>query len=433
MIDKRPACIVRCTGAADVMDAVRFAREHDLLLAVRGGGHNIAGTALCDGGMVVDLSALRGVHVDVKAGTARVQPGCAWGDVDRETQPFGYAVPNGIVSTTGVAGLTLGGGFGWLTRKYGYTCDTLLSGDVVTAAGARVPASEAEHPDLFWGVRGGGGNFGVVTSFQYRMQRAGPPVVAGLALYPMAQAREVAAFFREFTAAAPEELTALLILRIAPPAPFLPKEVHGAPVAAIAVCYAGPVEEGEAAVRPLKAFGRPLVDQVGPKPFAVHQTMLDTAQPPGRYYYWKSEYVGEVSGGLAETLAAHTAEFPSPQTSVLVMHLGGAAARVGEAATAVSLPRRDAYVLNVAGSWVEPERQEGCIGWVRGLWSAARPFALGATYINFQTADEGEERVRAAYGPATYRRLAALKDKYDPTNLFRVNQNVRPAAGAGRG
>jgi FAD/FMN-containing dehydrogenase len=255
MIDKRPAMIARCAGVADVIDALDFARANDLLVAVRGAGHNIAGTALCDGGIVVDLSLMKGIHVDVGARTARAQPGVTWGELDRETQRFGLAVPGGIVSTTGIAGLTLGGGFGWLSRKYGFTCDNLLSVDVVTADGRYLKASESENADLFWGVRGGGGNFGVVTSFEYRLRPLGPTVLAGLALHPMERAAEVAEFYREFTATAPEELTSLLILRIAPAAPFLPPHVHGAPVAGIAVCYAGPVEEGERVVQPLKAFG----------------------------------------------------------------------------------------------------------------------------------------------------------------------------------
>ena len=406
-IDRRPALVVRCAGAADVIDAVNFARDHGLLLSVRGGGHNIAGTAVCDGGLMIDLSPLKGIHVDPAAQTVRVQPGAAWGDVDRETQVFGLAVPSGIVSTTGVAGLTLGGGFGWLTRKHGFTCDSLLSVDIVTADGALRSASAGENPDLFWGVRGGGGNFGVVTSFEFRAHPVGPRVVAGMVLHPMERAPEVLGFFRELTAGAPEEL-------------------HGAPVAAIAVCHAGPIEDGERAVGPLKAFGPPLVDLIGPKPFAAHQTMLDAAQPPGRHYYWKSEYLPDLGPEAATVLIDHAGRITSPQSAVMVMHLGGAAARVPRDATAAA--NRDAeYVLNVAGSWLDARESDRHIGWVQGLWRAMRPLSTGGTYVNFLTGDAEPDRVRAAYGPATYDRLAALKARYDPTNLFRLNQNIRPA------
>ena len=426
MIDKRPAAIARCSGVADIIDAVRFARTNDLLLAVRGAGHNIAGTAMCEGGLVIDLSMLKGIRVSLEAGTVRAQPGVTWGDLDRETQPFGLAVPGGIVSTTGIAGLTLGGGFGWLTRKYGYTCDNLLSVDLVTADGELLIASETRHPDLFWGIRGGGGNFGVVTSFQYRLQPVGPTVVAGLVLHPMERAAEVIDFFRTFTAAAPEELTSLLILRIAPPAPFLPPHVHGAPVAGIAVCYAGPIEDGMAAVRPLKEFGSPLADIIGPKPFSAHQTMLDGAQPPGRYDYWKSDYFSHISDAARDTLVAYAARLPSPESSVLLMHLGGAASRVAENATAAG-HRGAEYILNIAGSWADPELTEPGIGWAREFWAAMQPFSMGGTYVNFMTADEGQERVRAAYGSEKYDRLVALKNQYDPTNLFRSNQNIAPS------
>ena len=425
MIDRHPSCILRCTGAADVIAAVGFAREHDILLAVRGGGHNIAGTAICDGGMVIDLSLMKGVRVELGSQTVQVQPGCAWGDVDHETQPFGFAVPSGIVSTTGVSGLTLGGGFGWLTRKYGYTCDNLLSVDIVTADGRFLRASEQENQDLFWGVRGGGGNFGVVTSFQFRMRALGPTVMAGMVLHPIDRAREVIDFYRELTSTAPDELSSLLIIRIAPPAPFLPKEVHGKPVAGIAVCYAGPAEEGVEAVRPLKEFGSPLVDLIGPKPFSAHQTMLDAAQPPGRHYYWKSEYLHSIEDGARDVMLANTGEFPSPESALLTMHLGGAMSRVKEEDMAVG--HRDvSYIVNIAASCVDPAKTQGCVSWAREFWSAVRPYSTGGVYVNFLTEDEGQDRVTAAYGPKKYDRLVALKNKYDPSNLFRLNQNIRP-------
>jgi FAD/FMN-containing dehydrogenase len=425
MIDKRPAAIARCTGVADVIDVVNFARKHGALLSVRGGGHNIAGTALNDGGVVADLSHMKGIRVDLKSETVRAQPGLRLGDLDRETQAFGRVVPAGIVTDTGIAGLTLGGGFGWLTRKWGLTSDNLLSVDIVTADGEFLTASTTENADLFWGVRGGGGNFGIVTSFEYRMWPLGPQVMAGLVLYPMEKAAEVIRFYREFSSSAPDELTCLLMLRLAPTSPALPKEVHGQPVAGIGVCYAGTVEEGEKAVRPLKAFGSPLVDLVGPKPFTAHQAMLDAAQAPGRYYYWKSEYLPGITDEAQQTLITHTAEFPSPESALLVFQLGGAASRIDDDDSAVA-HREAAYVLNIAASSVDPQRIDGCVRWARGFWSDMRQFSTGGVYVNFMTEDEGEDRTRAAYGATKYDRLVALKNKYDPTNLFRLNQNIKP-------
>jgi FAD/FMN-containing dehydrogenase len=427
MIDKRPAAIARCTGVADVIDVVNFARTNGALLAVRGGGHNIAGTSLCDGGVVADLSHMKGIRVDLKSETVRAQPGLNLGDLDRETQAFGRVVPAGIVTDTGIAGLTLGGGFGWLTRKWGFTSDNLLSVDIVTADGEFLTASATENADLFWGVRGGGGNFGIVTSFEYRMWPLGPEVMAGLVLYPMEKAAEVIQFYREFSASAPDELTCLLMLRLAPVSPVLPKELHGQPVAGIAVCYAGPAEEGAKAVRPLKEFGSPLVDLVGPKPFTAHQTLLDAAQAPGRYYYWKSEYLPGISDEAQETLIAHTAEFPSPESALLVFQLGGAASRINDDDSAAA-HRDAAFILNIAASCVDPQKTDGCVRWAREFWSDMRQFSTGGVYVNFMTEDEGEDRTQAAYGAAKYDRLVALKAKYDPTNLFRLNQNIKPTA-----
>lgn len=425
MIDKRPACIVQCRGVTDIMNALDFARTHDLPLAVRGGGHNIAGTALCDDGVVIDLSSLKGIWLDRAARTVRVQPGVTLGDLDAETQAFGYAVPAGIVSTTGMAGLTLGEGFGWLSRPYGYTCDNLLAVDVITADGQCLTASKSENADLFWGIRGGG-NFGIVTSFLYRLQPVGPTVMGGLILYPMAQAAEVIDFFRTATATAPDKLASLLLLRIAPSAPFLPPHLHGAPVVGIVVCYAGSLEEGAAAIRPLKEFGRPLVDLIGPNPFQTIQTLFDAAQPPGRNYYWKSEYLPGINDGMLDTLVTHTAQLPSPQSSLLMMHLGGAISRVHEDAMAAS-HRNASYIVNIAASWLSAQETECCVNWARNFWQATLPHAMGGVYVNFLTADEGQERVKAAYGRAKYERLVALKNKYDPTNLFRLNQNITPS------
>ncbi len=424
MIQKKPALVARCTGSADVVTGVNFAREHNLVLAVRSGGHNIAGSALCDGSLVIDLSGMKGIHVDPATRTARVQPGVNWGDLDHETQVYGLATPGGIVSTTGLAGLTLGGGFGWLSRKHGLTCDNLRSVDIVTADGQLRTASETENADLFWGVRGGGGNFGVVTSFEFELHPVGPTVMAGMVLYPMEQARDVLRFYRDWAAAAPDELTTMALLRIAPPAPFIPKEIHGKPVVGVAACYAGPVQEGERLMRPIKEFGAPATDVIMPKPFVNHQVMFDTANPSGRQYYWKSEYLFYISGDLIDTAISYANQLSSPLSAVLIFQLGGAISRVGGHETAAS-HRDAAFVMNIQSSWIDAGENDRHVGWTREFWQAVCPFSTGGVYSNFLTADEGEERVRAAYG-ASYDRLVALKNTYDPTNLFRMNHNIRP-------
>lgn len=424
MIDRHPALIARCTGVADVIDAVNFARENNLLVSVRGGGHNIAGSALCDDGIMIDLSQMKGIHVDPQARIARAQPGITWGDLDRETQLFGLATPGGIHSETGVAGLTLGGGFGWLSRKHGFTVDNLRSVDIVTANGRLVTASATENADLFWGVRGGGGNFGIVTSFEFELHPVGPTVMAGMVLYPMEQAREVLRFYREFGATAPDNLGLLGLLRVAPPAPFLPEAIHGKPVVGIAACYAGPVEEGEQVMRPIKEFGTPIADLIKPKPFAMHQTLFDAASPTGRQYYWKTEYFSEISDDYIETVITYASRLSSPLTAVLCMQLGGAISRVAEDSTAAT-NRDAAYVLNIQAAWLDPHEADTHVQWTREFWQAMQPLGTGGAYVNFLSADEGEARVRAAYG-ANYDRLVALKNKYDPTNLFRMNQNIRP-------
>ena len=422
MIDKRPALIFRCIGVADVISAVRFARDHELLVSVRGGGHNVAGSAVCDGGLVIDLSRMKGVHVDPFRRTARAQPGLTLGDLDHETQAFGFAVPAGIVSTTGIAGLTLGGGFGWLNRKYGLTCDNLLSADVVTADGQMVTASPEENVDLFWGIRGGGGNFGIVTSFEYQLHPVGPTVLAGLVVHPMTKAPEFLRFYRDFVADSPDELTAVPALRIAPPAPFLPEHVHGKPIVAVFVCYCGPVEEGERVLRPLREFGSPLADVIAPKPFVMYQAMLDPVQPPGRNYYWKSDDLLELTDHAIDTIVAHSEAITSPHTIVPLFQFGGIASRVAEDAMAYS-HRNAAYALNCNASWTEgePERH---IQWARDFSTAMQPYSAGV-YVNFLS-NESEERVKAAYGATKYERLVTLKNKYDPSNFFRLNQNIRP-------
>jgi FAD/FMN-containing dehydrogenase len=427
MIERRPALVVRPRDAADVAACIGFVRDRGLPLSIRGGGHNIAGTALCDGGLMLDFSTQKDVDVDPANGRVRVQPGATWADVDRATQAFGLVVPGGIVSATGVAGFTLGGGFGWVSRRHGFAADNLVAAEVITADGRMRRASAKEDPDLFWALRGGGGNFGVVTAFEFKAQPHGPEVIAGLVLHPIDRAREVLALFREATASAPDGLCHLLIMRKAPPLPIIPKEAHGTPVAGIAVCYSGPLEDGEELVAPIKRFGEPLVDTIGRKPFIAHQQFLDSGQPFGRRYYWKSDYFDALPEAADGSIIDHATAISSPHSAVLCMHLGGAAARRPAGETAVG-NRTAEYVLNMQGAWEEPAEDDTHIGWARDFWSAMRPFSSGGTYVNFLTQDADEERLRAAYGPELYAGLARIKGKYDPDNLFRSNQNIRPAA-----
>jgi FAD/FMN-containing dehydrogenase len=426
MIDRRPAMIARCAGAADVMAAVRFAREQGVPLAVRGGGHAVAGHAVCDGGLVIDLSAMTGVRVDPVERVARARGGALWRDLDHESQALGLAVTGGIVSHTGIGGLTLGGGIGWLMRKHGLSIDNLLAADVVTAEGDLLRASETEHRDLFWGLRGGGGNFGVVTSFEFRLHAVGPTVLAGMLLYPMDDAREVLAFLRDFLVEAPDELGVIANLRLAPPLPVVPAELHGQPVVGLLVCYAGAVDEGEEVVRPLREFGQPALDAIVPKPYLAHQAMLDPAFPHGRHYYWKSSELPPLTDEAIEAIVERCSAITSPYSSVPIFTLGGAVARVGEEKSAYS-NRSAAHNINIVAAWEpgdpQPERH---LEWVRSLWAAMQPHCTGV-YVNFLS-DEPQEQVRAAYGREKYQRLVALKNKYDPTNLFRMNQNIRPTA-----
>jgi FAD/FMN-containing dehydrogenase len=427
MIERRPALAVRPHDAGDVAACIGLVRDRGLALSIRGGGHNIAGTALCDGGVMIDFSTQKEVTVDPATARVRVQPGATWADVDRATQALGLVVPGGIISATGVAGFTLGGGFGWVSRRYGLAADNLDHVEIVTADGQVRRASAEENPDLFWAIRGGGGNFGVVTSFEFQAHLHGPEVVAGLMLYPMDHAEEVLALFREVTASASDRLCCALIMRKAPPLPVIPEIMHGKPVAGIIVCYSGPLEEGEEAVLPIKRFGRPIVDTIGRKPFVAHQQFLDVGQPFGRRYYWKSDYFDDALPAAAdETVIAHAGAIRSPHSALLVMHLGGAAARVPEGATAVG-NRRAEFVFNIQGAWEEPAEDQMHMAWARGFWSAMRRFSSGGTYVNFLTEDAEEERVRAAYGPDLYDRLARIKARFDPHNLFRSNQNIMPA------
>ncbi|HSM56004.1 MAG TPA: FAD-binding oxidoreductase [Candidatus Sulfomarinibacteraceae bacterium] len=426
MFDKYPAAIVQCQNTADVVTAVNLAREHDLLVSVRGGGHNVAGHAVCDDGLMIDLSQMKGIHVNPHSRTARVQPGVDLGDLDSETQLFDLATPTGIVSETGLAGLTLGGGFGWLTRKYGFTADNLLSAEVVTADGSVVQASEEDNADLFWGIRGAGGNFGIVTSFEYRLHPLDRTVLGGVLIHPMERATDLLRYYREFTARAPRELGSLFVVRLAPPAPFLPEAVHGKPICGIIVCYAGDVEDGERVLQPLRDFGEPLADKIGPKSYVAMQSMLDQGQTDGHQYYSKTEYLPQLRDEPIETIVTYAATISSPITRVVLMQHGGAVRDWNEMDAAVS--HRDAeFVLALNNGWSDPADDERQIQWTRDFWTAIRPFATVGAYVNFLSADEGQDRVRAAYGDEKYRRLVQLKNKYDPTNFFRLNQNIRPS------
>ncbi len=424
-IDRKPGLIVRCAGTADVISAVRFARDNRLLVAVRGGGHNIAGNAVCDGGLMIDLSPMKSVRVDPDTRRMWVEPGATLADVDRETQAFGLAVPTGINSTTGIAGLTLGGGFGWITRKYGLTIDSLISADVVTADGSLLHANARENPDLFWALRGGGGNFGIVTAFEFQLHPVGPEVLAGLVIHPFDNAEALLRDYRRIVAAAPDELTCWVVLRQAPPLPFLPAEWHGREIMALAMCYCGTIEDGQKATRELRSLGQPVADVVGPTPFAAWQQAFDPLLTPGARNYWKSHDFIELSDAAIGLVTGAVRALPGPECEIFIGHVGGAAGRVAVGATA--FPQRNAhFVMNVHARWREPAMDGTCIGWARGLFEAAKPHSAGTAYVNFMPEDEAG-RVEAAYGE-NYRRLAAAKRQYDPSNLFRMNQNIRPAA-----
>jgi FAD/FMN-containing dehydrogenase len=424
-IDRRPAAVVRCTGVADVVAAVRFARERDLLVAVRSGGHGVGGHAICDGGLVIDLSQMKGIRVDPAARIARAEAGVLWGELDRETQVHGLATVGGIVTHTGIAGLTLGGGIGWLMRKHGATVDNLVSADLVTADGELLTASERENPDLFWGLRGGGGNFGVVTSFEYRLHPVGPLVLAGPIFHPLEDAREVLRFYREFIAAAPDELTTIFELSVAPPLPSLPEDVHGRPIVMVGACYAGAPEDGIEVVRPLKEFGNPVVDLLEPGLYTALQAMFDPNVPHGWHRYWKSVELPPLTDEAIDALVEHASAQTSPKSYCIVFQLGGALARAGEDQTAFS-QRDAAHSVNINAVWtgddVEGERH---VAWARGFFSAMQPHAGERVYLNF-LGDEGADRVRQAYGEPQYERLVELKRAYDPTNFFRLNQNIEP-------
>lgn len=422
-IDRRPGLIARCTGVADVRAAVRVARERDLLVAVRGGGHSFPGLSVCDDGMLIDLGAMRGIRVDPDSGTVRAQAGVLLGELDRETQGFGLVVPTGIVTHTGLAGLTLGGGIGWVMRKHGLTIDQLTSVDVITADGDFVRASEDQNADLFWGVRGGGGNFGIVTDFEFRLSPLGPDVVAGPVFWPMEDAPQVLRFYRDWIADCPDELMTIAVQRRAPALPTVPADLVGKLVVAVVACYAGPVEDGERVVRPLKSFGSPVLDLCRTKPYLAHQQMFDPSFPHGWSYYVRSCDVAELTDEVIDIVVEHGRRLVSPISSIALWQMGGAVARVSDGATAFN-GRHAGFTFNINGNSQTADGFDAERQWARDYWSALVPHHT-SVYTNFLM-EEGQERVRQAYGADKYDRLTTLKRKYDPRNFFRLNQNIEP-------
>jgi FAD/FMN-containing dehydrogenase len=430
MIDKRPALIARCSGVADVIDAVNLARDRKLPLAVRCGGHSVAGKAVCDDGVLIDLSGMKGTHVDPSARIARANAGVLWGEFDRETQLFGLATPGGRMTTTGVGGFTLGGGYAWISTKHGLACDNLISAQVVTADGRVVTASEDENADLLWGLRGGGGNFGVVTSYEFRLHELGPIVMAGLVIHPIATAGEVAREWRAWVESAPETVCAALGILRAPPEPFVPPELQGEPVLGMLAMYAGDPDEGEEVLRPLKQeIGPPAVDLIDRIPYTAFQAIVDPFSPTGWLNYHRGEHLASLPDAAIDAYIEHGSRVGSPMSQSIVFRHGGAISRVPDDATAAS-HREAPYMWHPIAAWKDPAETEREIAWVREASAAMAPFATGGVYLNFEQ-DEGAEHVRAGFGAEKYARLVALKDKYDPGNLFRINQNIAPSRSAG--
>ena len=416
MIDRKPALIARCAGVSDVIEAVNFARDNHLLVSVRGGGHNITGYAVNDGGIVIDLSQMKGVRVDLGKSTARAEAGLTWGEYYHETQAFGLANTGGVVSTTGISGLSLGGGLGWLMGKHGLTCDCLLSADIVTADGKFLTASATENPDLFWGLRGGGGNFGIVTSFEFQLYPVGPTVLGGMVIYPMAQAKEVLRFYREFARNCPDALTAWASLMTSP---------DGDPVVAVLLNYMGDIAEGERLAAPMRSFGSPVADTIGPMSYCDLNSMIDGAFPYGEVQrYWKSSFLKELGDDMIDVLVDGASNMLSPMSLVGFFHVHGAAARVGADETAFGL-REDQWDYDIISQWTDPSETDKHIQWTRDFFNRVEPFTSGGVYVNHLDAEEAD-RIRGAYGSSNYERLLALKNKYDPANLFRLNQNIKP-------
>ena len=423
MIDRKPAVIVQCEHADDVSHAIRYARENDLEISVRGAGHNIAGNAVCDDGLMIDLSQMKSVDVDPEKKRALVEPGATLGDFDKAVQAHGLAMPVGINSTTGIAGLTLGGGFGWLTRKYGMTIDNLVSAEIVTAQGNKVRASETENEDLFWAIRGGGGNFGVVTRFEFALNHVGPEILAGLIVFPMEQAEQVIKKYREFVQSAPEELNVWVVLRKAPPLPFLPEAVHGQKVIVLAIFYAGDIDHGEKLIDPLRQFGDAHGEHIGAMPYVQWQQAFDPLLTPGARNYWKSHNFTELNDGAINSIIEYAHILPTAQCEIFIGLIEGAFNRVPQNATAYGY-RDTKFVLNVHGRWDEPSEDEKCVTWARDFFKASTPFASAGVYVNFMTEEE-TERIPSAYG-SNYERLLRVKRKYDPENIFHFNQNIKP-------
>jgi FAD/FMN-containing dehydrogenase len=416
MVDKSPAIIAHCASADDVVEAVNFARSQDLLVSVRSGGHNIAGCSVCDHGLVIDLSRMKGIAVDLECLTARAEAGLTLGEFDAATQAFGLATTMGVNSDTGIAGLTLGGGFGKLGRKYGLACDNLLAADVVTADGRLLRASATEHADLFWGIRGGGGNFGIVTALEYRLHPVGPTVLGGAVVYDYEHARDALRFYYEFSSNGPDDLSADAALVTLP---------SGRRVFSISVCYSGPLDAGERVLNPLRTYGAPIEDRIAPMAYLQVQSAGDSVFPRGQRYYWKAQFLREITDAAIDTLLSAYATAPSVMSLVVFQQVGGAIARVP--ATDTAYGNRDAaYDCFPISIWQDPAEDEANIRWARDVWAAMRPFSTGGVYAN-NLGEEGEDRVRAAYGD-NYQRLVALKSKYDPMNVFRLNQNIRPTS-----
>jgi len=423
MIERRPAMIAQCVDADDVPTAIAFARRNKLEISIRGAGHNIAGNALCDNGLTIDFSNMKNIRVDAAKRRAYVEPGATLANLDEATQAHGLATPVGINSTTGIAGLTLGGGFGWLTRKYGMTIDNLLSVEMITAEGKKIRASETENADLFWAIRGGGGNFGVVTQFEFQLFPVGPEIFAGLMVFPFNQAKQILHKYRQFVNSAPEELNVWVVLRKAPPLPFLPENVHGKEVVVLPIFYFGNVAEGEKLIAPLRAFGAAHGEHLGAQPYVAWQKAFDPLLTPGARNYWKSHNFTELADGALDSIIEFAGKLPSPQCEIFVGMIAGAPNRI--APNAMAYGHRDArFVLNVHGRWDEAKDDQKCIGWAREFFKASAPFASAGAYVNFMTGEEGD-RVAAAYG-ANYDRLVQIKKRYDPDNIFHLNQNIKP-------
>jgi len=428
MIKKRPAVVIQAVSVSDVVQAVAFVRDNGLQLSIRGGGHNIAGLSLSDGGVTLDMSTMKSVDVDVRGGLARVAPGCNLGDVDRATQEHGLATTLGFVSETGAAGLTLGGGFGYLSRRYGWTVDDLEEVEIVTADGSILRSSRSENEDLFWALRGGGGNFGVVTEFVYRLHAVGPQVMAGLIAWPAAEAEGVLDLYRKVTETAPRELTLAVLMRNAPPAPWVPEAAHGTPIIAMVVCHSGDLEQAERDLAPIRAHGTPLADVIQVKDYVAQQSMLDATQPSGMHYYWKSEFLPGLSAELLDIYRGRFADNESPANQIVLFHLAGAVNDHPEDDGAIG-SREAAYACVIQAMWPEGDPAgDGYRTWVREAWGALKPYSTGGNYVNFQTDDEGDERTAASYR-GNHERLEQVKEGYDPDNLFRVNRNILPRSG----